>query len=286
MTDLFDFRPPARDYAVMGNPVAHSKSPRIHEMFAQQCDITLTYDRIQVDIGGFDQAVSHFAAHGGAGLNITVPFKVEAWELCQRAGNSLSDRARLAEAVNTLAFSRDDGVAGDNTDGIGMVRDIEVNLDCPLAGRRVLVIGAGGAVRGVLGPLLERGPASLHVVNRTADRASTLAARFAAGSGIAVTGGALESALGAYDVVINGTAASLGGELPGVNAGCIGSGTLAYDMMYGDAPTAFLCWALDQGAARAGDGLGMLVEQAAESFNIWHGVRPDTAPVIAALRAG
>ena len=284
MSDLFDFRPRARDYAVMGNPVSHSKSPAIHALFGEQLGIDLHYARIQVDPGGFDQAVSHFSAHGGAGLNITVPFKVEAWELCRRAGNRLSDRAREAESVNTLSFPGGGAVQGDNTDGTGIVRDIEENLAVSIQDRRVLVVGAGGAVRGVLGPVLARGPASLHVVNRTASRAVAMAGRYADPGAPEVTGGALDSAAGPYDLVINGTAAGLGEDRPAIGPGCVGPGTVAYDMMYGDRPTPFMQWALEQGAARASDGLGMLVEQAAESFFVWHGARPRTAPVIDHLR--
>ncbi len=284
MSDLFDFRSRARDYAVMGNPVAHSKSPTIHALFGEQLGIDLSYTRIQVDPGGFGQAVSHFSAHGGAGLNITVPFKVEAWELCRRAGNRLSDRARMAESVNTLSFPGNGAVQGDNTDGIGLVRDIEENLAVPVRSKRVLVVGAGGAVRGVLEPILGRGPASVHVVNRTASRAVALAGRFAAPGGRGVTGGALDSAAGPYDLVINGTAASLGEALPAIDPECVGAGTVAYDMMYGAGPTPFMQWALEQGAAHASDGLGMLVEQAAESFFVWHGARPRTGPVIRRLR--
>ena len=285
MSDLFDFRPKAKDYAVMGNPVAHSKSPVIHALFGEQLGIDLRYTRIQVDPGGFDQAVSHFGAHGGAGLNVTVPHKVAAWELCRRAGNRLSERASVAESVNTLSFAADGALHGDNTDGIGIVRDIEENLAIPMAGGRILVVGAGGAVRGVLGPILARGPASVHIVNRTASRATAMAGRFqSAPGGCGVTGGALDTASGAYDLVINGTAASLGEDLPALSPRCIGGGTLAYDLVYGTQPTRFMQWALEQGAARASDGLGMLVEQAAESFGIWHGTRPRTAPVIRHLR--
>ncbi|MGB5705329.1 MAG: shikimate dehydrogenase [Arenicellales bacterium] len=284
MSDLFDFKAPKNQYAVMGNPVAHSKSPVIHDLFARQCGVSMGYQRIQVDIGGFDQAVSHFAAHDGAGLNITVPFKVEAWKLCRRDPNSLTARAKLAEAVNTLKFYDEGSIQGDNTDGVGIARDIEHNLGLSLAHTRILVLGAGGAVRGVLGPLLECGPEQLHVVNRTAEKAVTLAHRFSQMGFDCISGGALDRISGQFDLIINGTAASLGGELPEIDAGCISSRTLAYDMMYSDEPTLFMKWALDKGADRAADGLGMLVEQAAESFRIWHGLEPDTAPVISYLK--
>lgn len=289
MTDLFDFKAQSNHFAVMGDPVEHSQSPQIHRLFARQFDIRLEYDRIQVDAGGLDQAVSHFAAHGGAGLNITVPFKVDAWKLCGRPGNRPSERAQRAQAVNTLRFDRERGMFGDNTDGVGMVRDIENNLGLGIAGKRVLVLGAGGAVRGVLGPLAEREPASLTIANRTATKARALAEKFgngtSPGNNITLSGCGYERIAGpAFDLIINGTSASLGGELPGVAPGCLGAHSVVYDMMYARRPTVFMDWALANGAGKASDGLGMLVEQAAESFHLWHGKRPDTAPVISALR--
>ena len=281
MTDLFDFSAQVNRYAVMGNPVEHSQSPRIHQLFARQFDIALEYHRIQVDAGGFAQAVSHFAAHGGSGLNITVPFKVEAWQLCRQPRNRLSERAQRAEAVNTLRFERDRAVLGDNTDGAGMVRDIENNLGLEIAGRRVLVLGAGGAVRGILEPLVRCQPASLTIANRTIHKARALAEKF--GPNIHACG--CDRVDGpAFDLIINGTAASLGGQLPGIGAHCLGADSLGYDMMYARTPTVFMNWALANGAGRVSDGLGMLVEQAAESFHLWHDKRPDTAPVLSALR--
>ena len=282
----------------MGNPVEHSQSPRIHQLFARQVGVTLTYERIQVDRGGFAQAVSHFAAHGGGGLNVTLPFKVEAWRLCAQPGNRLSARAREAEAVNTLLIERGGGggrerhnaaLLGDNTDGIGMLRDIEHNLGLALGGARVLVLGAGGAVRGVVGALAERAPAALTIANRTANKAKEMAARLAGGDGGGDISGCGYERLaaeesGGYDLIINGTSASLGGELPPIDARCINEGSVVYDMMYGAQPTLFMRWAMQHGAARVSDGLGMLVEQAAESFYLWHHRRPDTAAVIRALR--
>jgi len=290
MTDLFDFQAHASRFAVMGNPVEHSQSPRIHRLFARQFGIDLEYRRIQVDAGGFAQALSHFAARGGAGLNVTVPFKVEAWRLCRRPGNRLSARARCAQAVNTLRFERKRALFGDNTDGIGLSRDLENNLGWCIAGRRVLVLGAGGAVRGVAGALLERRPAALTIANRTASKAQALAERLSAGgwggSGIRVTGcGYRQLERAAFDLIINGTSASLGGGLPEMDAGCIGAHSVVYDMMYAGSPTVFMRWACANGAGQASDGLGMLVEQAAASFHLWHDRRPDTAPVIRALRA-
>lgn len=284
MTDLFDFCAPSRHFAVIGNPVAHSKSPEIHSAFGRQCDIALDYQRIQVASGGFAQALSHFAACGGAGLNITLPFKVAAWQVCQRNGNRLSPRAERAEAVNTIAFMQDRSLFGDNTDGVGMVRDIAHNLCCPMTGKRVLVIGAGGAVRGVLGSILETNPAHLLVVNRTAAKATLLAQRFQAAGDNHIEGGGLYLANSHFDVVINGTAASVDGNRPDISGDCFNQHTLAYDMMYGEQPTLFMQWALAQGAGRASDGLGMLVEQAAESFRLWHGRLPQSAAVLSAIR--
>jgi len=276
MKDLFDFEQQPLLYAVMGNPVEHSKSPQIHQMFAQQFGMSIEYQKILVEPGGFEQAVDSFRAGGGRGLNITVPYKLQAWYVCEE----LTARARLAEAVNTIWFG--DAIHGDNTDGIGLVRDVTRNLACPLVRRRVLVLGAGGAARGVLGPILNAGPAEVVVANRTIDRAVPLAGHFArAGK---VHGCGLRDIKGAFDVVINATAASLQGEALSLPEGLFAEESLAYDLMYGDQPTVFMAWAMQQGAARQSDGLGMLVEQAAESFAVWHGKVPDTAPVIAAMR--
>lgn len=285
MTDLFDFKPKPSSFAVMGNPVAHSKSPQIHSLFARQLDVSMSYERIQVDVGGFDQAVSHFIAHGGAGLNITVPFKVEAWKLCQSGNNELSPRAQQAEAVNTLKFRADSTVYGDNTDGAGIVADIENNIGLSLTGSRVLIVGAGGAVRGVLGPIIERNPAVITIANRTSNKATELVDRFSVSSETTLQVSSLDQAGNSeYDLIINGTAASLDHSLPGLPESCLSSETMVYDMMYGQQPTIFMQWALSNGAKQANDGLGMLVEQAADSFYQWHGKRPQTAAVIEAIR--
>ncbi len=288
MTDLFDFQPKPSAFAVMGNPVSHSQSPLIHDLFARQFGISLSYDRIQVDAGGFEQAVSHFCAHGGAGLNITVPYKVEAWRLCGQGRHSLSQRANLARAVNTLSMEKSGKIHGDNTDGAGLVADIQNNLGVPLDNKNLLVIGAGGAVRGVLGPLLECSPASITVVNRTFAKAGDLVevfSRTADSRGATLVCRRFEDCdQSRYDLIINGTAASLAGALPGISAACIDSGTIVYDMVYSPEPTVFMKWALSRGAAQAHDGLGMLVEQAAGSFFAWHRKSPDTEPVIQAIR--
>ncbi len=283
MSDLFDFQAKSTQFAVMGNPIKHSQSPFIHRLFAKQCRINMTYDRIQVDLGGFDQAVSHFAAHGGGGLNVTVPFKIEAWQLCRRKRNRLSERAARAQSVNTLKIQQDGTLFGDNTDGVGLIRDIERNIDHSIRDKQVLIIGAGGAVRGIVGPLLERQPVQLTIANRTAEKSHRLAQYF----GDNVSGCGLDKTDHAgYDLVINGSAASLSETLPAIHSHCIRSHTVVYDMMYGAQPTVFMKWALCAGAKSAHDGLGMLVEQAGESFFVWHQRRPDTRTVIETLRAG
>ena len=266
-------------YAVMGNPVSHSLSPRIHQMFARQCDIALQYSAIEVEEGAFQAAVSQFRDEGGKGLNITVPFKQQAWHLADQR----SSRAELAGAVNTLKFNGEDSIFGDNTDGAGMLRDLTTNLAKQVSGARILIIGAGGAVRGVLGPLLQMQPSMLHIANRTASKASDLAKVFSQ-FGPCTASGLDDMADVAYDIVINGTAASLQGEVPDLPARLFSDEALAYDMMYGKQPTPFMLWAVDNGVAQSSDGLGMLVEQAAESFYIWHGIKPDTKPVMQALR--
>lgn len=276
MNDLFDFKPKAMQFAVMGNPIAHSRSPDIHREFALQTGVNLQYDRIQVD-GGFAQAVSHFQASGGGGLNITVPFKVDAWQLCTRPGNLLSARGDTARAVNTLCFRENGVIYGDNTDGVGLVSDIQQNIGLSIQGISILLIGAGGAVRGVLGPLLECRPGSVDLTNRTMSKASELAELFDE----KINPVSLQKVgRRQYDLVINGTAAGLDGQMPELDAQCINQNTLVYDMVYGTHITPFMEWALDNGARAVHDGLGMLVEQAAASFYLWHGVHPQTKPVI------
>jgi shikimate dehydrogenase len=267
-------------YAVMGNPIAHSKSPLIHRLFAEQTGQRLRYDAILVEPDRFRDAVATFAVKGGKGLNITVPFKQEACALA----NQLTARAERAGAVNTLVIHADGALLGDNTDGVGLLRDLTVNLGIAVTSKTVLILGAGGAARGVLGPLLERKPARLVIANRTGARALELAETFRdldetiIGCGF----GGLQNP--PFDVVINATAAGLSGEVPALPRGVIATHTSCYDMMYGTEPTAFMRYAHEQGAAATFDGLGMLVEQAAESFHIWRGVFPETAPVIARLR--
>ncbi|OYW40835.1 MAG: shikimate dehydrogenase [Hydrogenophilales bacterium 12-61-10] len=261
-------------YAVFGHPIAHSKSPLIHAAFARQTGQDISYEAILAPLDGFADSLAAFIAAGGRGANVTVPFKETAFKLALR----LSPRAERAGAVNTLSFDRD-GMLGDNTDGAGLVADLTHNLHCALGGKRILLLGAGGAARGVIEPLLDQQPAVLVIANRTLGRAQELAGLFGRG----VSASAFEAADTPFDLVINATAASLAGELPPLSPRIFGANTLAYDMMYGR-DTPFLGFARGHGAATA-DGLGMLVEQAAEAFYLWRGVRPDTAPVIAGLRA-
>lgn len=267
-------------YVVVGNPITHSKSPQIHAAFAAQTGQNLTYERLLAPLDGFVASVEVFRAEGGKGLNVTVPFKQEAWQLCDQ----LSERAQLAEAVNTIKFE-DGRIIGDNTDGIGLCRDICHNLQQALQGKRILLLGAGGAARGVILPLLAEHPACLTIANRTASKAEQLAQQFQHYGQLGAS--SYEALAGQqFDVIINATSASLSDALPPLPGGCFAPGSLAYDMMYGKGLTPFLLFAQQQGSAQLADGLGMLVEQAAEAFCIWRGVRPDTTAVIAELRAG
>lgn len=264
----------------MGYPVQHSLSPRIHAEFARAHGIVLTYEAIEVSPGGFAQAVSHFQALGGAGLNVTVPFKLEAAALAEH----LEPAAALAGSVNTLILGAK--VRGDNTDGAGLLRDLTENLGLALAGRRVLILGAGGAVRGILAPLAAAGAARIQIANRDVPKARALIAALAPGlAGEVGATGFADLADTQFDVVINATSAGLSGARVELPRGVVGAGTFAYDLVYGKAALPFLEWARNQGA-QATDGLGMLVEQAAESFRIWHGVRPETRDLITTLRRG
>jgi len=266
------------NYCVFGNPIGHSKSPVIHTAFARQTGEDILYTTRLAPHDGFAENVKNFIATGGRGANVTIPFKEEAFRLANR----LTPRAELAGAVNMLTFT-EEGVVGDNTDGAGLVRDITINLATPITGKRILLLGAGGAARGAIGPLLDAHPATLVIANRTASKALALAEHFAALG--QVSGGAYSALSGqVFDIVINATSASLGGELPPLPAGLFAPGSLAYEMMYGRGDTPFLLYAREEGAARLSDGLGMLVEQAAEAFYLWRGVRPDAAPVMALLR--
>jgi shikimate dehydrogenase len=271
---------PAR-LAVVGNPVAHSRSPQIHAAFARAAGHALDYTRIESPLGQFAATVRAFAEAGARGCNVTLPFKGEAFAACTR----LSDRARRAEAVNTIVFEAD-GWFGDNTDGAGLVRDIELNAGVPLRGRRVLLLGAGGAAAGALDPLLDARPAALVVANRTPAKARALVERFAASAArqdVPLSATALDAPGAGFDVLVNATAASLQAAVPPLPAGTLRPGALALDMMYGAATLPFLRWARAQGAV-ARDGLGMLVEQAAEAYFVWLGLRPATFQVLTELR--
>jgi len=268
-------------YAVLGNPVAHSQSPFIHAEFARQTGQHMDYTRVLCAMDGFVEAVHAFAESGGRGCNVTVPFKFQSGALAR----TVTPRAQLAQAANVLRFDAD-GWLADNTDGIGLVRDIEQHAGVALHGRRVLLVGAGGAAAGVLGPLIEGRPAQVHLANRSAERALALAQRhqpLAAAHGVVLVAGGLEQVDAGYDLVLNATASSLGGAGVPVPDRVLKPGALAVDLMYGTAARPFMDWAAGLGAVPR-DGLGMLVEQAAEAFFLWRGVRPATAEVLQRLR--
>nr|VFK78417.1 MAG: shikimate dehydrogenase [Candidatus Kentron sp. SD] len=266
-------------YGVMGNPISHSKSPIIHGRFAEQTGQSLIYFAIHVLPGDFARAVADFQAEGGKGLSITLPFKEEARDLV----DTLTPRARRADAVNTIRFDESGKKHGDNTDGIGLIRDLDENR-MPVSGRRILLLGAGGAARGIIGPLLDTYPREIVVANRTPEKAQELARQFAPDG--PVTGcGLVELGSASFDLIINATSASLAGEVPAIADTALRSRGWCYDLMYDAArPTPFVRWGKRHGASRSVDGLGMLVEQAAEAFYLWRGIRPHTRPVIAALR--
>lgn len=265
-------------YAVIGNPIGHTKSPLIHGLFAATTRQDMEYTAIEGPIDGFAEAVKSFAAAGGKGMNVTAPFKLQACALADER----SERAELAGAANALKFEGGRTVA-ENFDGIGLLRDIEANLGLPLAGRRVLMLGAGGAARGALLPFLAAGPTELVLANRDVGKAQALAAQVAGRGSVAACGYADLEALGAFDLVVNATSASLTGELPPVPPSVFSPQGMAYELAYGKGLTPFLRLARDAGVHRVADGVGMLVEQAAEAFAWWRGVRPQTQEVIARL---
>ncbi|MDH4569780.1 shikimate dehydrogenase [Pseudomonas sp. BN414] len=265
-------------YCVFGNPIGHSKSPLIHRLFAEQTGQLLTYEAVLAPLDDFTGCARQFFETGKGG-NVTVPFKEQAYQLA----SSLSARAQRAGAVNTLKRLDDGSLLGDNTDGAGLVRDLTRNAGLDLTGKRILLLGAGGAARGVIEPLLAEKPAALVIANRTVEKAEALAQLFADLGPVSASGfDWLEEPV---DLIINGTSASLAGDLPPISPSLIRPGhTVCYDMMYGKEMTAFNRWAAEHGAARTLDGLGMLAEQAAEAFLLWRGVLPDSAPVLAELR--
>jgi shikimate dehydrogenase len=276
---IFALDPGFDHYGVMGKPIAHSQSPFIHARFAEQTGQAIRYQAILVEPGHLAAAVEGFRLAGGLGLNITVPHKQDAWRLADR----LKPRAERAQAVNTLWFEAEH-THGDNTDGAGLLRDLSENLNFELAQARVLILGAGGSVRGILPPILESGPACVTIANRTVGRAEELVTHFDESVELEACG--YEELAGQqFDLIVNASSASLRGELPPLPRHLLAPGGLAYDLMYAPGDTVFLRWAHEQGADRAIDGLGMLVEQAAEAFALWRGVHPETAVVIQALRA-
>lgn len=267
-------------YAVVGNPIEHSLSPQIHSQFAQQTNQAIEYQALKLEQEQFEDQVRELQQQGYRGLNVTVPFKEKAWHLADR----LSPRAQDAKAVNTLFFQDDGKIIGDNTDGMGLSRDLIINHEILIPHRKILILGAGGAVRGVLGPILARKPGMLTIANRTLSRAEQLAKDF---FHIGEIQACDYDQLGRenFDLIINGTSAGLSDEIPPVPDEVLGPNSVCYDMMYSlSKPTAFVEWAQHRGALRAYDGLGMLVEQAAEAFYVWRGLRPDTASVIEQLR--
>ncbi|SFR65714.1 shikimate dehydrogenase [Marinobacter daqiaonensis] len=268
-------------YAVVGNPVSHSKSPRIHGLFAAQTGEAMEYTAIQAPLEEFAETVRGFFAQGGKGLNVTVPFKEQAWELA----DVRSDRAQKAGAANTLYLDESGRLMADNTDGAGLVRDLTYNAGVSLRDRKILILGAGGAVRGVLGPILAEQPAEVTIANRTVVKAQGLVSLFADDAGNTSLGAAgFATVKGPFDIIVNGTSASLMGDLPPVPDTAISDRTVVYDMMYAASTTPFNKWAREQGAEKVLDGVGMLIEQAAESFRIWRGVSPDTKTVMQELR--
>ena len=266
-------------YGVMGYPVSHSRSPVIHRLFALQTGENIQYELLQVTPEKLEAAVRQFQRTGGKGLNVTVPHKAEVAKLCDQ----LSERAATAGAVNTMSF-RDGEIHGENTDGIGLLRDLAINQNLSIEGANILVLGAGGATRGIIGPLLEMQPASLRIANRTIGKAEALAQHFSHSGPVSACRFNVVPVTEKYDLIINATSAGVKGDTPPYPAAAVSPETFCYDLSYGLSPTPFSVWAREQGAANSVMGWGMLVEQAAESFHIWRGVRPDTAPVLRQMK--
>lgn len=267
-------------YTVFGHPINHSKSPRIHTLFAQQTQQNLTYRTHDVPADSFDTAITNFLNQGGKGLNCTVPLKELAW---QRA-DILTERAQFSKAVNTLVLQKEGTLLGDNTDGIGLVTDLTINHSIPLSNSRILILGAGGASRGIIGPLMEKSPASIIIANRTVEKAINLSKEFSQlGEIIGCSYDAIKN--NKFDLILNATSASLTGELPPLADNILAKNGHCYDLAYGNQPTTFVKWGEAHHAEKSLDGLGMLVEQAAEAFFIWRGVRPETAKIITLLNS-
>lgn len=265
-------------YLVLGNPIAHSKSPMIHAQFAEQTKQDMSYESRLIEIGSFETSIRGMQAEGIRGANVTVPFKEEAYQIA----DELSERARLAGAVNTLALQEDGTILGDNTDGAGLVKDLVHNHQQVITDKRVLILGAGGAVRGILKPLVDQHPRTVTIANRTVEKAQALADLFQ--DEFEITACSFEALAGKqFDLIINGTSLGLNGKVAPLPDGVLANGAVAYDLMYGEGSRPFQRWAKDQGASATYDGLGMLVEQAAESFYVWRGVVPETEPVIQKL---
>ena len=267
------------NYAVLGNPIQHSKSPQIHTLFSKQTGIALEYQAIEVPINEFASYVKLFSSQGGKGLNITVPFKEDAYSLC----TTLTDRAEISGSVNTLRFDDDMNICGDTTDGQGLLNDLVANHNIRLEDKSILILGAGGTVKSILERLLEQKTKEIVIVNRTISRAKDLEKKFSKKNCVrAYSYNDLPNH--SFDIIINGTSLSLSAEIPPISKTNINKNTFCYDLMYSDKETVFTRWVIENGALKATDGLGMLVEQAAESFMFWHGTKPDTMPVIKALR--
>lgn len=264
-------------YAVCGHPITHSKSPRIHRLFAAQADQTIDYLAKDVPAESFRTSANAFFNRGGKGLNCTVPLKELAWQYA----DVLTERAQRAKAVNTLALQDDGTILGDNTDGIGLIRDLTINLGITLVDKRILILGAGGASRGILAPLLAEQPKQLIIANRSVEKADTLANEFSALG--AISSARFTDLNGQFDLIINATSASLSNQLPPMADNLLSNTSCCYDLAYANQPTAFVHWGIEHCASKSIDGLGMLVEQAAEAFYLWRQIRPDTQPIIQLL---
>lgn len=280
MLEAYDINDAVNNYAVFGNPVEHSKSPTIHQLFAEQFDLSIRYQAIPVEPGKFSEALIEFYKLGGKGLNVTIPFKQDAFTACE----ILTQRAKMTQSVNTIWRDKEARINGDTTDGQGLINDLVTNNRIELQGKSVLIMGAGGTVRSILQPLLQQKPDDLTIVNRTVSKAQSLAIQFS-NEGLVSACSYDDLKVKRFDLIVNATSLSLQGQLPPLPASILNHKAACYDLMYGDEDTVFMQWARSNGAGQVLGGLGMLVEQAAIGFHIWHGKRPDTAKVIAKLRA-